>query len=598
MNTFWTLYEQVEKTFWNTLTKKLCSFLFIFIINLFYLGIYLGEKGAIEEILFKAGVKAATVQSILSQLDSGFMLMVILTVISFIGIVLQIMYLRYLIVRPIKVVTRMFNVISEGEGDFSKNMPTITHDELREMAESYNRFAEKMRHIINEVRKMSVSIAREAAVVCKGTMETAQRADAQGAMTETICNASQEATKAIGEVSSSAQVISDSTAQNLESARRYLQEMVAGAQKISEVSARLATFNTTVDNLSDRSGSIKQMASLIKDIANQTNLLALNAAIEAARAGEAGRGFAVVADEVRKLAENVNVATQEITANVNGMITLVRDTQSENEIINVDICVTRDSVQRSSQQFEKMVIDFEQTNGKLLQIATAMEELTSTNGQMNDSVMHIHELSSQVSSKMSDSERCTVGLSKATERVQELVSRFKIGIGAFDFNVDQARNFRDTIADKLTEFSKRGINIWDRNYVPVANTNPQKFEVSYLSAFNAEIQPVMEKSLISLKGGVYAIITDSQGYAGLHNLVFSKPLTGDYQKDFVDNRTRRLWSDSTGQRAATNTMPLLLQTYLRDTGEVLSEINLPIQVSGRQWGNIRIGCNSKVLIED
>ena len=598
MNTFWMLYEQVEKTFWNTLTKKLCSFLFLFIINLFYLGIYFGQKSAIEQALSKGDVKAATVQSISASLDTGFVLMLILTVISLIWIVLQIIYLRYLIVRPIKAVTQMFNVISEGEGDFSKNMQTITHDELREMAESYNLFSEKMRHIINEVRKMSVSIAREAAVVCKGTRETAQRADAQGAMTESICNASQEATKAISEVSCSAQVISDSTAQNLENARVSLGEMMAGAQKIGEVSSRLAKFNTTVDNLSDRSGSIKQMASLIKDIANQTNLLALNAAIEAARAGEAGRGFAVVADEVRKLAENVNVATQEITANVNGMIALVRDTQSENEVINVDICVTRDSVQRSSQQFEKMVIDFEQTNGKLLQIATAMEELSSTNNQMNDSVMHIHELSSQVSGKMSDSERCTLGLSKATERVQELVSRFKIGIGAFDFNVEQARLFRDAIADKLTELGKCGINIWDHHYLPVAHTNPQKFDISYLSAFTSEIQPLMEKSLTSLKGGIYTIITDTQGYVALHNQVFSRPLTGDYQKDFVDNRTRRIWSDHTGQRAAKNTQPLLLQTYSRDTGEVLSEINMPIQLGGRQWGNIRIGCNSNVLMED
>jgi methyl-accepting chemotaxis protein len=74
-------------------------------------------------------------------------------------------------------------------------------------------------------------------------------------------------------------------------------------------------------------------------------------------------------------------------------------------------------------------------------------------------------------------------------------------------------------------------------------------------------------------------------------------LTGNYENDLVGNRTRRIWDDPTGQRAAKNTQPLLLQTYARDTGEVLSEINLPIMVDGRHWGNIRVGCDSNVLLE-
>ena len=96
---------------------------------------------------------------------------------------------------------------------------------------------------------------------------------------------------------------------------------------------------------------------MIREIADQTNLLALNAAIEAARAGEMGRGFAVVADEVRKLAEGVNRATQEITQNITGMISLVHETQSETEVINVDIRQTREVVERSSDQFRQMVGD-------------------------------------------------------------------------------------------------------------------------------------------------------------------------------------------------------------------------------------------------
>ena len=209
----------------------------------------------------------------------------------------------------------------------SRDLPVFTHDELERLAGAYNRFADKMRQIIHEVRKASVSIAREAVVVRKNVGETSGKATKQGEITESVFTASNEATQAIQEVSGATEVISQSTDKNLDTARGSLDEMLEIVTKVQSVSDKLGRFNDTVGNLSQRSDSIRQVAALIKEIADQTNLLALNAAIEAARAGEAGRGFAVVADEVRKLAERVNVATTEITDNIGGMISLVRDAE-------------------------------------------------------------------------------------------------------------------------------------------------------------------------------------------------------------------------------------------------------------------------------
>ena len=149
-----------------------------------------------------------------------------------------------------------------------------------------------------------------------------------------------------------------------------------------------------------------------------------------------GRGFAVVADEVRKLAERVNVATQEITENIGGMISLVQETQTENETINADIRQTREVVERSSTEFSRMVGDFERTGDQLDQIATAIEQLTATNAQVHEAVLQVNDLSKEVSVTMKSSEQSTVQLGIATESVQELVSRFKIGRGTFDQNVD------------------------------------------------------------------------------------------------------------------------------------------------------------------
>ncbi|MCP5269260.1 MAG: methyl-accepting chemotaxis protein [Zoogloeaceae bacterium] len=597
MKGFWAFYDWFERTCWGSLTRKLSSFLLLFFIDVAYLGIYVYQKGVIGEAIAKSGANTAALIAVETAFDNGFSMMIALTVFALVWNIGQIVYIRYLIVRPVKAITRIFDEIGRGEGDFSKDLPIFSHDELRDLADSYNRFADKMRQIIHEVRKASVSIAREAVVVRKNVGETSGKAAKQGQITESVFTASNEATQAIQDVSGATDMIAHSTDSNLGTARGSLDEMVEIVSKVQTVSEKLGRFNDTVGSLSQRSDSIRQVAALIKDIADQTNLLALNAAIEAARAGEAGRGFAVVADEVRKLAERVNVATKEITDNISGIISLVRETQSENEVINADIQTTRSVVERSSVQFRQMVSDFERTSEQLTQIAAAMEELTATNAQVHDNVTEIHALSNEVAQNMTGSQQSTVDLSKATEAVQELVSRFKIGRGAFDHNVDAGHVFRDSIQNKLEELSGRGVNVWDQNFTPIPGTNPQKFNVSYVGDFEREVQPILESSLGMMKGAVYTIIIDSRGYSALHNSKFSKPLTGEYEADFVGNRTRRIWTDPTGQRAAKNTEPMLLQTYARDTGEILSEMNMPIVVGGRVWGNIRIGIDSKALLE-
>jgi methyl-accepting chemotaxis protein len=120
---------------------------------------------------------------------------------------------------------------------------------------------------------------------------------------------------------------------------------------------------------------------------------------------------------------------------------------------------------------------------------------------------------------------------------------------------------------------------------------PQKYEVGYLRAFEQHLQPILS---LAAPGRIFAIIST---IAAIHNSKFSKPLSGNYDTDLVGNRTRRLWDDPTGQRAAKNTQVILLQTYARDTGEILSEIDMPIVIGGRHWGNVRVGCDSKVLLE-
>ena len=229
------IYVWSEKTFWNSLTKKLFSFLLLGLVNLVYLGIYQHQRNLLGQQLSAAGVPTEIQSSALASLDSGFHLMLWLTVAALIWTIGQILYLRFLIVRPVNAITLIFDEIARGEGDFSRNLPSYTHDELRQLAESYNRFADKMRQIISEVRKASVNIAQESVLVSKHVSATVTRATQQGEIAQQVFESSSESTRAIHDVSDSTDLISESTTKNLDKARQSCNEMLTIADKVEGV---------------------------------------------------------------------------------------------------------------------------------------------------------------------------------------------------------------------------------------------------------------------------------------------------------------------------------------------------------------------------
>ncbi len=151
--------------------------------------------------------------------------------------------------------------------------------------------------------------------------------------------------------------------------------------------------------------------------------------------------------------------------------------------------------------------------------------------------------------------------------------------------------FEDAIAsNQISE-----VALFDRHYDPIPNTNPPKFH-SKFDRFTDEVLPPVQEAIVTQYSFIlFAGAVDNNGYFPTHNRRYSKPLTGDYQTDLVNNRTKRVFSDRTGSRCGANRLPFLLQTYKRDTGEVIHDLSAPIYVRGKHWGGFRIGYHALAL---
>jgi methyl-accepting chemotaxis protein len=504
---------------------------------------------------------------------------------------------RMRMLRPIREMTAAFAEFGAGRGDLSREIGLSSHRELRPLAEALNAFLARVRELIFDVRRSSVSIAIESAKMGRRIQDTSGSASEQGNLTAVIFTSSGEVHGAIGSVSQNASAISTATAAHVDAAQASYGELLDVTERIRQIGERLNQFNTTVRELARHSAGIRDIGLLINDISDQTNLLALNAAIEAARAGEVGRGFAVVADEVRKLAEKVKSATGTIAENAEHIMGLVSSTQSETEKINADAEHTREVVQKSSGNFERLVQGFSVMNRQLQEISAAIRNLETANAHIHEQVSQIQGLSANVSTQMKDSESSSRDLSTVTEGVFEVVSRFQIGDSAFDRSLRATEEYRDRIASYLSEQLDQGVNVFDRQYQPIRGTQPQKYRTSYDQKIESRLQDLFEELMQRVDGCAFAIAVDTNGYAPTHIKKASRPLTGDPAVDLLQSRDKRMFNKPTELRAASNTGPTLMQTYLRDTGEVLVDLSMPIMLGGRHWGALRVGFSPLALIQ-
>jgi len=225
-----------------------------------------------------------------------------------------------------------------------------------------------------------------------------------------------------------------------------------------------------------------------------------------------------------------------------------------------------------------------------------MSTVAVANDTVQQHVVDIRELSGGLVGKMQESELSTRELFTATEDICETTARFRIGDEVYENILEQVAAQRDRVQAMMEAAAKRGLNLFDTSYRPVAGSNPAKFRTSYDDAIEAELQLLLDEMVKQVDGGVFAIAIDENGYAPAHNSFHSHPATGNPEIDRVKSRNKLMFKDQVGQRAGNSKDPFLLQTYCRDTGEILNDLSMPLFVKGRHWGALRLGFHPEVLL--
>lgn len=336
------------------------------------------------------------------------------------------LFFNHQVIKPLNNVVSHLKDIGSGEGDLTVSIPDNRNDELGELAKGFNQFVSKIREMVSGLQDMVGNLKASSEQLSVISNQTIAGIQQQQSETSQAATAMTEMSATVQEVSLSAGNAATAAADSDKEAHEGKRVVANTIAEINQLEADVGTASNVVNKLSQDSQNIGSVLDVIRGIAEQTNLLALNAAIEAARAGEQGRGFAVVADEVRTLAgktqestEEIQVMIEQIQSGVTKAVKVMNES-SERAASTVEIA------ENAGVSLQAITESISQINSMNTQIATASQEQATVTESITQNVNSINEIAQQTSDGASSIADANEKLSALSQQVDQMIRQFKI----------------------------------------------------------------------------------------------------------------------------------------------------------------------------
>lgn len=358
--------------------------------------------------------------------DSGANIALFSLVVAFILLQIALYHMYFYIAGRLRSIDEAVVNLSAGEADLTRRLPEQGCDEFAQLACHFNQFMEKMADLIGSVRDLSLNIEAGLTQIESNEDDNTERFSRQRDQTEHLATA-------VEELAATAHSVAESTGnavQAIDEARHQFDNGVgaleSSVQSMVSLSDGVHDAVSVISSLKDKSDEIGNIVDVIGDIAEQTNLLALNAAIEAARAGEQGRGFAVVADEVRTLASRTQHSTEEIRNMIEQLQRSSEQAVSAMDRSAGDSSNSVEKIQQAEASMQQIASEIQKISQLNMQIAEASGQQSDVTDTINRSIHHISSLSDENGIAMEENHQAVSDLNRRTEEMACQIKRFRL----------------------------------------------------------------------------------------------------------------------------------------------------------------------------